>query len=696
MSFGLSSTGLNIKRQADIKTELEEVWQATFGKSINLDARSINGQLIGILSEREAKIWELIEQVYNSQYPDTSEGVPLDNVAAITGTERKSSTKSTGIATLIGIAGTTVPAGSIMSVIGNEDSRFVTDVDALILPGTNEQQTITFLQTPTSGSFRLQYNGTEITDPILYSEGASEIEAALEALDGIDSCTVTGTWGAGFVVEFEGQNGLSPQPDLEVVSNLLLATEIGTIEVDTTTIDGKYFLMQESAGSVAFWMDVDDSGTTIPAGAAAADRAVEITTIVTGDTVSQIATKVAAALQADAAISSASAVAEDITWTAAAAGALTDAADGDTGWNFATTTQGRDAGEITPTVTETVAGVYPKADVAITAEEFGAVQAPAGSLTVIETPVSGWESVTNELDIDVGQEVETDQELKVRRRDEIAIAGKATLPAIRAAIIALNEVTAVVIFQNKSSVTDSDDRPPHSLDIVVENGDEDEIAETIFEVVGAGIETIGDISKVVVDSQGFNQVQKFSRPDDVPIYCEVDLTVDTNEFPVNGTELVQEAILEYGDGLNIGEDVIVYVQLISSFADVPGILDVAIRIGTAPIPADGSATATAADDGSGNLEWTSSSHGLVNNNKVTFSTTNTLPSGISAGVVYHVIEADTNTFQVALKRGGDPVSFADAGTGTHTVSFGGRDDNIIIEPREVAKFDSSRTDVQVI
>lgn len=697
MSFGLTSTGLVIKRASDIKTELENAYKATFGQAINLDARAIAGQIIGIHTEREALIWELIEEIYNSQYPDTSEGVPLDNVVAITGTTRKPSTKSVGFATLIGDAGTVIPAGSILSVANNEESRFVTDIQGIIAAGTNEQQTLTFSKVPTEGSFKLSYNGEETT-ALDETTLAEDIESALEALDGIDMCAVSGDFSTGFLIIFQGDNGLSPQPMLVVSSNLLKTTEQGTIQTvadSSGSLNQTWFRINEAAGSIGFWIDVDDSGSTIPSGAAAMDRAVEITTIATGDSADTVATKVAAAILADAAIASASAVGSLISYIVSAAGALADFVDGDTGFTFATTEQGQGVGGVTSLVLEAVAGVYPKIVVPVTAEVAGAIQAPSGTLTVIETPISGWDSCTNELDIEIGTDTETDQELKVRRLNEIAIAGKATLEAIRAAILAMDEVTAVVVFQNKSSIVDSEGRPPKSLDIVVENGDEDEVAEKIFDVIASGIETIGLITKQVTDSQGFQQTIKFSRPDEVPIYCEVDLTVDSNLFPANGEEQVRDLIVAYGNSLGIGVDVIVYIQLVCSFASVPGILDVAIRIGTSAIPAAGSAVVTASND-AGELLLTSATHGLIDGNRVKFTTTGTLPNGLSTGVTYHIISSTLNTFKVSTVRDGDSVAYGTAGTGVQTVVFGGYDDNIIIEPREIAKFDTSRTTVVTI
>jgi hypothetical protein len=107
------------------------------------------------------------------------------------------------------------------------------------------------------------------------------------------------------------------------------------------SLNQTYFLLQDEHGSVGFWIDVDDSGSTIPAGASAADRAVEITTVSTGDSATTVGSAVYAAIIADskfeAGIDNA-----DGTFTVQSTtyGAKTDGADGDTGFTIAEGTAG--------------------------------------------------------------------------------------------------------------------------------------------------------------------------------------------------------------------------------------------------------------------------------------------------------------------------------------------------------------------
>lgn len=63
-------------------------------------------------------------------------------------------------------------------------------------------------------------------------------------------------------------------------------------------------------------------------------------------------------------------------------------------------------------------------------------------------------------------------------------------------------------------------------------------------------------------------------------------------------------------------------------------------------------------------------HGYEEDDRVLFTTTNTLPAGISPGVQYYVVGVSQNFFQISLTLGGAPVDITDTGTGTHTAATG--------------------------
>lgn len=694
MAFGITDQGFILKRIEDIKEEVEQKIRDVFGESVKLDDRTPYGQLVGIFTERESLLWELSEDIYNSQYPDSAEGVNLDNVSAITGSVRKAATKSTVNLDLFGTQGTIIPAGSIVSKVDDPDVKFATDIAATIAAGIDEQQTINFAEVPESGSFTLEFNG-EITAAIAFSAVAADIKTALESLINITLVTVTGSFSTGFLVTFQGVNSEQNIAALTIASNTLTSaeqTQITCIADVAANLDRTYFRIDDQNGSVGVWIDVDDSGSAPPAGALALDRQIEVTGVVTNDTANDVAIAVAAAISGDAEFSTSAVVAGIFTVTDAAQGTRTDASDGDTGFSFLNVKQGFDLGTMTTSIVETVAGEVPKIVVAAQATVAGATAAPASSLTIIESAVVGWDSVNNALDAVIGTDIESDPDFKLRRLQELAIVGRATPNAVVSKILEIDAVTAVVLFENDDEITDARDIPAKSLLIVVQGGADQDIGDEIWDVVAAGIKTIGGVDVTVVDNQGDSHTVKFSRPTEVDIYVEVTLTTNAL-FPTDGLQQVEDAILAYGLTLQIGQDVIVNPKLICAFATISGITDSAIRISTAVLPTVGSSVVTFSDD-AGELQVDLAVHGLLVGNRVQFSNAGgALPTGIAANTTYTIVESNTNDFRVSLTRGGDAVTYTDSGTGTNTLSFGGTDDNIIIEPEEIAIFDSTRTDV---
>lgn len=68
----------------------------------------------------------------------------------------------------------------------------------------------------------------------------------------------------------------------------------------------------------------------------------------------------------------------------------------------------------------------------------------------------------------------------------------------------------------------------------------------------------------------------------------------------------------------------------------------------------------------GVVTW--AAHGLFAGQPVVFSTTGSLPTGLTAGTVYYVVAAGltANTFSVAATSGGTAIETTGDGTGTHT------------------------------
>lgn len=234
-------------------------------------------------------------------------------------------------------------------------------------------------------------------------------------------------------------------------------------------------------------------------------------------------------------------------------------------------------------IAETTAGVRPNIDIAVEAEDAGNIPAYANTLTVIETPLAGWDSVNNAADIDAGEDIETDAALLARRAETLATAGAGTADAIRAQLLGVADVTAAMVFENDSDVTVGD-RTPHSIEAVVVGGANQDIWDTIRETKGAGIETIGSVTGTSTNSQGIAKTINFSRPTEKDIYITVDNYQTDSDFPVDGETQIKQALADYGDeNYSIGDDVI-WNNLHCALESIAGLIDYDLFIGFTASP----------------------------------------------------------------------------------------------------------------
>jgi uncharacterized phage protein gp47/JayE len=242
----------------------------------------------------------------------------------------------------------------------------------------------------------------------------------------------------------------------------------------------------------------------------------------------------------------------------------------------ASTTDG-DVFETVNTVTIGSGGV----EVQMIALEPGPVLALSGTLTEIETPVPGWESITNDVDGETGRAVESDAELRIRRIQSLAVTGAGTVESIRARLLQqVSDVTAVSIIENRTDDVDGDGRPPHSFEAVVQGGIDQDIADLIWQVKPAGIETTGNISMTVADSQGVSQPIAFTRPVQRFIWVQVVLTPNgIGDFPADAEQVATDAIVEKGETLSVGDDVLYQSFFGPLYRNVPGLESATIQVG---------------------------------------------------------------------------------------------------------------------
>lgn len=233
-----------------------------------------------------------------------------------------------------------------------------------------------------------------------------------------------------------------------------------------------------------------------------------------------------------------------------------------------------------------------------TATAAGLVQALAGTLNTIATPVDGWISVTNPQDAQLGALVESDTALRKKREQELAASGNSTVDAIRADMLdtanpALQGGTVFQcnVFENVTEATDVNGLPSRAIEVLVYDGlaptlTNNQIAQAVWNAKGGGIRTFGTASGTATDANGDAQTVFFSRPVQRPIYLAFDLTPGVGYA---GDAAIQASLVEYGATFLSGQDVVVSALYPSVFiigGSLSGVSRLAaIRAGFAASPA---------------------------------------------------------------------------------------------------------------
>lgn len=363
---GLTENGLEILTQPELQAILEAAVREAF-PGIDL-TEGPESQLIGVLSEQVAIVYELLQAIYAAAYPDSANGILLDQVAALTGTTRRPATKSRVTLTLTLDDGTTVPAGSIVAVSGQPDRQFATLVDV-----TNS-------------------------------------------------------------------SGLDGQP-IDVVAECL---------------------------------------------------------------------------------------------------------------------------------------------------EMGPIAAPAGTLTVIVTPIGGWTAVTNSSDAEKGLEPAKDPELRTQRLVELAGAGQDSYAAIRAAVAELEGVQEVAVYGNETLITDAAGRPGKSFEVVVWDGsvpgaDDDAIAQAIWNTKPAGIPPYGSSSGTAIRDSGEEVAVAFTRATSLRGRVAATVVLGADVGPSWAAQ-AQQAIVDRVAQYRVGQTGYAS-QLVCALLAVPGIVAVpSLTLDTAAPP----------------------------------------------------------------------------------------------------------------
>lgn len=191
--------------------------------------------------------------------------------------------------------------------------------------------------------------------------------------------------------------------------------------------------------------------------------------------------------------------------------------------------------------------------VTATCETDGPVTAAIGTITTIVTPASGWTSVTNAVAATPGIAQESDSALRSRQAISTAQPSQSMLTALEGALAYISGLQYRV-YNNKSSSTDANGVPSHSVAVVATTSQvtiQKQIAQNIWVYKGPGCGTYGTTTIPVTDEYGMTTDISFFLTGNVLI--DVVATVKMlNGWTSANIPLIQAAIATYINVVGIG------------------------------------------------------------------------------------------------------------------------------------------------
>lgn len=189
--------------------------------------------------------------------------------------------------------------------------------------------------------------------------------------------------------------------------------------------------------------------------------------------------------------------------------------------------------------------------------EYGEIVLPSDTITEISTMIDGWISCTNDKDPVSGRLDETDVEARQSYIRRIALRSENMLSSISSALYNdVQGVEYVACYENDTDETDSDGRPPHSIEVIVSGGGEGDVANKIWSTKPVGIATYGNVKSIINDEYKNSHEICFSRPAPLYIWFKVTISPLSGKSVVsNYAEIVKQAVVQ-NTACEIGENII--------------------------------------------------------------------------------------------------------------------------------------------
>jgi hypothetical protein len=537
---GLTNSGFTVATTEELRTTISTSLKSNLGGDIDTNPSSRIGQFIDIMAENLSSLWQGLEAVYNSQYPSSASGTSLDNVGSITNTQRSPGRFGVARVYFNGTLGTVIPAGT---VIANQNGYELTTTTSGTISNNNWLLYADLVPTSDKAEFRLTLNG----DPcgifeIFDSHSASVIKQSIVDA-GIVQRTITNATRNGTIATIT-----TSQPH---------GFSVGTVVTQTTFggfFNGTYTITAIPSTTTYSYPDTA-TATTVSSGTTAGQILTSGEVIVLGQFNVSGGIWIQFTPLVSGRIYSIDLLTNDM-FSQATAVSLTVA-------------------NSTDTYVESIASVLQNQEI------------QPHSVIELVSAVSNIEAVVNIESGISGQQRATDAEYRIQLSSDLQNSNSNTVAGIKANLLSLIGVTFVGLIENATASTVSG-RPPFSYEVFVEGGDDDEVAQKIYDTHPPGINIVTtDLSPRVgdyTDVNGTIQSLSFSNVQELNVYVAITGTKNSS-YPANGDTLLIEAVMDYINSRQIGETLYQH-NIFTPANTIPGIISMLIKMDTV-IPTTG-------------------------------------------------------------------------------------------------------------
>lgn len=196
-----------------------------------------------------------------------------------------------------------------------------------------------------------------------------------------------------------------------------------------------------------------------------------------------------------------------------------------------------------------------------TCETSGYITAAPNTINTIATPLYGWIGVTNQYAATPGKNVESDANLRARYYVSTMLPAVSIFDSMLASLSSITDVKRVKGYENDTNQTSAEGFPPHSVTFVIEDGDNGQIAEMIYNKKTPGCYTNGTTDIEILSEAGNVTHIRFYRPTYKNVWVKVNITklAGYNDSIV---DKIKQALVDYIKSADIHDTI--YRQILIS------------------------------------------------------------------------------------------------------------------------------------